>query len=503
MSETLKQLFPNIRTEEAIIGEIKSDENLLAEYESWTELQQRDFLKFCSGMRGVKVLYDGFGKEILSPIYHPERLEELLSCILETEVKIRQVIPSDGTRIADEQSLVIMDIVVELMDGSLANVEIQRIGYLFPGERCACYSADLLLRQYKSVKSRKKRNFTYRDVKNVYTIVFIEKSTKEFQEFPNTYIHRAKQQFDTGLSVNLLQEYVLVPLDIFRKTTHNKIIENKLDAWLTFLSNDTSEKVKELVEKYPEFRDMYQEIYDICENVEEVVRMFSKELQELDRNTVLFVLLSILEDCGYMVRVAFVMDRIFRKFGLSGKSFIPLLISSGCGIPGIMASKTIENDNDRRLTIMTSTFVPCGAKLPVIALMAGVIGSEATGFPAGALTFIMYVIGVAAVLVSAIILKKTKPFHGDAAPFVMELPAYHLPQAKTVLIHTWERLKGFIRKAGTILLKAETAGGIVHKRGDNRWRTFICCLFFVSCVVKCASCAKKLKNKKKCGRVWI
>jgi hypothetical protein len=290
MSETLKQLFPNIRTEEAIIGEIKSDENLLAEYESWTELQQRDFLKFCSGMRGVKVLYDGFGKEILSPIYHPERLEELLSCILETEVKIRQVIPSDGTRIADEQSLVIMDIVVELMDGSLANVEIQRIGYLFPGERCACYSADLLLRQYKSVKSRKKRNFTYRDVKNVYTIVFIEKSTKEFQKFPNTYIHRAKQQFDTGLSVNLLQEYVLVPLDIFRKTTHNKIIENKLDAWLTFLSNDTPEKVKELVEKYPEFRDMYQEIYDICENVEEVVRMFSKELQELDRNTVKFMI---------------------------------------------------------------------------------------------------------------------------------------------------------------------------------------------------------------------
>ena len=176
------------------------------------------------------------------------------------------------------------------MNGSLANVEIQRIGYLFPGERCACYSADLLLRQYKSVKSRKKRNFTYRDVKNVYTIVFIEKSTKEFQEFPNTYIHRAKQQFDTGLSVNLLQEYVLVPLDIFRKTRHNKIIENKLDAWLTFLSNDTPEKVKELVEKYPEFRDMYQEIYDICENVEEVVRMFSKELQELDRNTVKFMI---------------------------------------------------------------------------------------------------------------------------------------------------------------------------------------------------------------------
>lgn len=290
MTETLKQLFPNIRTKEAILDEINSDENLLAEYESWTEAQQSDFLNFCSGARGVKVLYDGFGKEILNPIYHPERLEELLSCILKTDVKIRQVIPNDGTRIADEQSLVIMDIVVELMDGSLANVEIQRIGYLFPGERCACYSADLLLRQYKSVRSRKKRNFTYRDVKNVYTIVFIEKSTKEFQEFPHTYVHRAKQQFDTGLSVNLLQEYVLVPLDIFKKTKHNSIINNKLDAWFTFLSSDTPEKVKELIEKYPEFEDMYQEIYDICENVEEVVRMFSKELQELDRNTVKFMI---------------------------------------------------------------------------------------------------------------------------------------------------------------------------------------------------------------------
>ncbi len=169
---------------------------------------------------------------------------------------------------------------------------------------------------------------------------------------------------------------------------------------------------------------------------------------------ILFLLLSILEDCGYMVRIAFVMDRVFRKFGLSGKSFIPLLISSGCGIPGIMASKTIENDNDRRLTIMTATFIPCGAKLPVIALMGGVIGAKIIGFPAGALTFIMYVIGIAAVLVSAIILKKTKPFHGEAAPFVMELPAYHIPQVKTVLLHVWERLKGFIIKAGTILLLA-------------------------------------------------
>lgn len=169
---------------------------------------------------------------------------------------------------------------------------------------------------------------------------------------------------------------------------------------------------------------------------------------------ILFLLLCIVEDCGYMVRIAFVMDRIFRKFGLSGKSFIPLLISSGCGVPGIMASKTIENDNDRRLTIMTATWVPCGAKLPVIALIAAVLIQKSQVVVSSMLAPMIYVIGVLAVLLSAICLKKTKPFHGDAAPFVMELPQYHFPQPKTVLIHTWERLKGFIVKAGTILFLA-------------------------------------------------
>ena len=171
---------------------------------------------------------------------------------------------------------------------------------------------------------------------------------------------------------------------------------------------------------------------------------------------ILFLFLSILEDCGYMVRIAFVMDRVFRHFGLSGKSFIPLLISSGCGIPGIMASKTIEQDNDRRLTIMTATFVPCGAKLPVIALMGGVMVSYTTGsYEAGGIMApLMYLIGIVAVLVSAIMLKKTKPFSGEPAPFVMELPQYHIPSVKTVLLHVWERLKGFIIKAGTILFLA-------------------------------------------------
>ena len=176
----------------------------------------------------------------------------------------------------------------------------------------------------------------------------------------------------------------------------------------------------------------------------------------LPQMALLFLMLSILEDCGYMVRIAFVMDRVFRHFGLSGKSFIPLLIASGCGIPGIMASKTIENDNDRRLTIMTATFLPCGSKLPVIALLGGIMVGWTSGdySDAGNTAFLMYALGIVCVLVAAIMLKKTKPFSGEAAPFVMELPAYHIPSAKTVLMHTWERLWGFIKKAGTILFLA-------------------------------------------------
>ena len=162
---------------------------------------------------------------------------------------------------------------------------------------------------------------------------------------------------------------------------------------------------------------------------------------------VLFLFLAFLESCGYMARVAFIMDRIFRKFGLSGKSFIPMLIASGCGVPGVMASRTIENDRDRKMTIMTTTFVPCGAKLPIIALIAGAFFDNA-----GWVAWSSYFVGVAAIICSGIILKKTKMFAGDPAPFVMELPAYHWPTVSNVLRSVWERSWSFIKKAGTIIL---------------------------------------------------
>ena len=162
---------------------------------------------------------------------------------------------------------------------------------------------------------------------------------------------------------------------------------------------------------------------------------------------VLFFLLALLEDCGYMARIAFIMDRIFRKFGLSGKSFIPMLIGTGCGVPGVMASRTIENERDRRMTIMTTCFIPCGAKMPIIGLIAGALFGGS-----GLVAVSAYFIGVAAIIISGIILKKTKPFSGDPAPFVMELPAYHVPTAGNVLRSTWERGWSFIKKAGTIIL---------------------------------------------------
>ena len=162
---------------------------------------------------------------------------------------------------------------------------------------------------------------------------------------------------------------------------------------------------------------------------------------------VLFLMLSVLEDIGYMARIAFILDRVFRKFGLSGKSFIPMLIGSGCGVPGVMASRTIENDRDRKMTIMTTCFIPCGAKMPIIGLFAGALFGGS-----GLVAVSAYFIGVAAIVISGIMLKKTKPFAGEPAPFVMELPAYHVPSAKNVLHATWERGWSFIKRAGTIIL---------------------------------------------------
>ena len=218
---------------------------------------------------------------------------QLLSLLLETKIRIKQILPNDSVRLANEYTLLITDIVIETEDGRIADLEIQKIGYVFPGQRTACYSADLLLRQYKRVKDRKRREskkFNYRDLKKVYTIVLFEKSTREFHEIPGKYLHYGEHTYDTGLKLETLQKSVLVGLDIFRKNIENRSIENKLEAWLLLLSSDEPERIMELLEMYPEFREIYEEVYQMCRNVEGIMSLFSKELEEMDRNTVSYMI---------------------------------------------------------------------------------------------------------------------------------------------------------------------------------------------------------------------
>ena len=271
MQETkLQKYFPTLKSREEILKTIDERENLTRMFYSWERKRREEFLDFCTGARGVKMLYDTFAKEILNPEKYPERLDEILSLLLGTEVTIIKILPTEGIRIAAENSLLVMDIVVKLADGSIANVEIQKIGYAFPGQRCACYSADLLLRQYKSVRAAldDEKRFSYRSIKNVYTIVFLEKSGKIFGQYEDEYLHCFEQSSNTGLKLELLQKYIFVPIDIYLKKKENIDISYRLEAWLLFLGSDDPEDIIRLIEKHPDFKAMYQQIYDICRNVE-------------------------------------------------------------------------------------------------------------------------------------------------------------------------------------------------------------------------------------------
>ena len=293
MANRLKDYFPLIRERKEVLEEIDASVGLRTIFYSWEQEQREEFLDFCTGVKGVKILYDSFFKEIMNPEYAPGRLNQFLSLLIGEKVTIKQVIPNDSTRIAAEGSLLITDIVVEFEDGALADIEIQKIGYAFPGERSACYSADLLLRQYKRVREKQrgqKGKFSYKNIKNVYTIVIFEKSPMEIRMLENRYIHKSFWGFDTGLKMNLLQNFIFIALDIFRKNMENKTVENELDAWLMFFASEEPERIIELIESYPGFREIYGDIYEICLNMEKVMGMYSKELRELDRNTVQYMI---------------------------------------------------------------------------------------------------------------------------------------------------------------------------------------------------------------------
>ena len=286
----LRKHFPSLRTRKEILAVIAADPGLGDTFYRWPLETQEEFLGCCSGARGMKVLYDGVFKEIFNPETTPERLERLLYLLLGRRVSIKTVLPNDSVRLGAETSLLYTDIIVQMEDGSIGNIEVQKIGYAFPGERCACYSADHLLRQYKRVRGKRGKHFSYRDVKNVYTIVFFENSPQEFHEFSDIWMHKFKQQSDSGLEMNFLQEYILLPLDIYKKAMQNKSIETELEAWLAFLCFDAPERIEELITRFPEFAELYQQICDLCRNTEKVMSMYSKELEELDHNTVLYMI---------------------------------------------------------------------------------------------------------------------------------------------------------------------------------------------------------------------
>ena len=265
----LQEYFPMLKSREEIQKTIDERESLAGIFYSWEKKRQEEFLDFCSGARGVKMLYDVFAKAILDPEKYPERLNDILSLLLKKKVTIIKILPNEGIRIAAEKSLLVMDIVVKLEDGSIANVEIQKIGYAFPGQRCACYSSDLLLRQYKSTREAldNAKRFSYRDMKNVYTIIFLEKSGPLFQQYPEEYLHYFEQESNTGLKLELLQKYIFVPIDIYLKKKENIDISNRLNAWLLFLGSDDPSDIIRLIERYPDFKAMYQQIYELCECV--------------------------------------------------------------------------------------------------------------------------------------------------------------------------------------------------------------------------------------------
>ena len=289
MKNQLQNYFPMIRTQEEILEEIREKPELWSQYRGWKESYQQEYLEICSGVLGIKMLYDPFFKAIMNPDTRPERLSDFLSEVLGRKVKILKVLPNESGRIAAESSLLVMDIVIQFEDGSIANVEVQKIGYGFPGERSACYSADLLLRQYKRVREELGDTFAYRNIRRVYTIVLFEKSRGDFHRFSEKVaIHRFRQKSDTGLELDLLQEYTFICLDIFRSIIQNKDRKewSRLDKWLIFLCEDDPEMILELCRDNPDFRRIYKEFYQICRNGERMMEMFSEELEIMDRNTV-------------------------------------------------------------------------------------------------------------------------------------------------------------------------------------------------------------------------
>ena len=279
---------PFSMSREDVLAEVVSDPKLRIPFWKLNQECRERFLEFLQGTKTLPVTYDPFFKAVFHPDVHPERLSSFISSLLGIQVKVKAILPSED-RLSDGDSLLIMDVLVELEDGSLTNVEIQKVPYAFPEGRMSCYSSDLVMRQYARVRGERGKHFTYRDMKKVYTIIIFEKSTQVFHQIPQSYIHRGSTKFDTGLELSLLQEYCLVCLDVFREFPYAKE-KNEQTAWLNFLLTETVEEAEKLVSEYPWLEEIYRELAMLRRKPEEVLGMFSDALKIMDQNTVKYMI---------------------------------------------------------------------------------------------------------------------------------------------------------------------------------------------------------------------
>ena len=294
MNRNKKMILP------AVLGDLKTRQEVMEEiisspstYHALKPGFQEEFIEFCMDVRGMKMTYDTFFKHIFDAEVHPERLSAFLSKVIGRPLKIKRALGNEHRRISEKASLVILDLIVEFTTGELADVEIQKFGYMFPGERASCYAADMMMRQYEREKSIRGDKFNYKDLKKIYTIVLMENSSAEFKKFPDSYIHRGEWRFDTGLKMNLLQEFYFIPLDIFLKTEDNKnknTIRNELEAWLYFIGSDKPAHIYKVLQRYPEFEEMYRDIEYFRYHPEEAINMFSEALQIMDENTAAYMI---------------------------------------------------------------------------------------------------------------------------------------------------------------------------------------------------------------------
>ena len=283
----------NNHSRDQIIADLTRNPRLNSDYQRLTVDLKNRLVDFLSGTKTLPLTYDPFFKKMFNPDVHPERLEGFISSIIGRKVKIRGVLSQEES-LLQGTSLLIMDMIVELEDGSVANVEIQKISYLFPGQRMSCYSADLLLRQYARVKGQKGAGFTYNDLKKVYTIIIFENSPAELKKdyLKDSYVHFGSTRFDSGIAIDLLQDYYLISLDVFTKSYYSKEKKqiNNLNGWLALLSTDRVDRLDELVSDYPQMESICRDMASYLDQPEEVIGMFSDALRILDENTVHYMM---------------------------------------------------------------------------------------------------------------------------------------------------------------------------------------------------------------------